>query len=225
VQISALSWTHGGSANYFSDLVQIDVSGIFELATGANPMWPCLVIAFSAPVTVPGGPVTTPLSGALPHIFEVTMDPNSESDSENGFRNPCPVIGGVIPVTATLSPANPQLIVSAAPILPSPATASALAFLIDLSRPMFSPPEFPFKAAVDIWVRLRGDFLLDTGTPQRAISAEFVRGELPTGEQPSGSGLCLEGGTFESWLTLFVGYGEAFHPRITPEAGGTPTNG
>jgi hypothetical protein len=45
---------------------------------------------------------------------------------------------------------------------------------------------------------VRGDFLLDT--TGRAVSAAFVRGQLPTGNQPPGSGYGLEGGTFESWF-------------------------
>jgi DNA-binding beta-propeller fold protein YncE len=44
-----------------------------------------------------------------------------------------------------------------------------------------------------------GDFVKDnTG---KAISSEFVRAELPTGEIPSGSNIGLEGGIFVSWFT------------------------
>ena len=47
--------------------------------------------------------------------------------------------------------------------------------------------------------RLRGDFVIDeTG---RAVDAEFVRAELPTGDRPAGSEYGIQGGLFESWFT------------------------
>jgi DNA-binding beta-propeller fold protein YncE len=54
-----------------------------------------------------------------------------------------------------------------------------------------------------IKIRLLGDFVLDaTG---RAISAEYVRAQLPTGEISAGSTFGLQGGTFESWFTTKEG--------------------
>jgi hypothetical protein len=50
-----------------------------------------------------------------------------------------------------------------------------------------------------IKIRLLGDFVIDASG--RAISAEFVRAQLPTGEIPAGGTYGLEGGTFESWFT------------------------
>lgn len=52
-------------------------------------------------------------------------------------------------------------------------------------------------------VELRGDFILDT--KERAIDAEFVRGELPTGDRPSRAErrdetIGVQGGRFESWF-------------------------
>ncbi len=52
----------------------------------------------------------------------------------------------------------------------------------------------------DIWVRLRGDFVLDHEDPPRAIDAEFVRHEFDTGDRPAGSKFGIQGGTFESWF-------------------------
>jgi hypothetical protein len=49
-------------------------------------------------------------------------------------------------------------------------------------------------------IRLRGDFVLDTNDPPRAIDAEYVRAELPTGDRPSGSDVGIQGGLFESWF-------------------------
>ena len=56
----------------------------------------------------------------------------------------------------------------------------------------------------ELWIHLRGDFVLDNKDPAqaRAIDAEFVRGELPTGDRPRGSNFGLQGGTFESWFWI-----------------------
>jgi DNA-binding beta-propeller fold protein YncE len=59
------------------------------------------------------------------------------------------------------------------------------------------------KAAPDlsvVKVKLLGDFVLDD--KGNAISAEFVRHELPTGLIPRGGPFGLEGGVFESWFTI-----------------------
>lgn len=49
-------------------------------------------------------------------------------------------------------------------------------------------------------VVLRGDFVLDQRG--RAVDAEHLRGELPTGSHPGGSRFGLQGGRFESWVDL-----------------------
>lgn len=54
-----------------------------------------------------------------------------------------------------------------------------------------------------VTIVLRGDFILDQNN--RAIDAEFLRAELPTGSHPSGSGFGLQGGRFESWVTFGEG--------------------
>ena len=57
-----------------------------------------------------------------------------------------------------------------------------------------------FVAAADVRVYFRGDFVLDAGTPARAICCEFVRAEFPTGQIPHGQDFGLEGGLFFSWF-------------------------
>jgi competence ComEA-like helix-hairpin-helix protein len=49
-------------------------------------------------------------------------------------------------------------------------------------------------------VHLRGDFVMDV--EGRAIDAEFVRAELPTGDRPKGVEFGIQGGHFESWLRI-----------------------
>ncbi len=52
-------------------------------------------------------------------------------------------------------------------------------------------------------VEVRGDHVLDLSG--RAIDAEFVRAELPTGARRAGAQLGIQGGRFESWLAAGVG--------------------
>jgi DNA-binding beta-propeller fold protein YncE len=52
----------------------------------------------------------------------------------------------------------------------------------------------------EIWIKLRGDFILDE--ERRAIDAEFVRGELPTGDRRRDSKYGIQGGLFESWFEI-----------------------
>lgn len=47
-------------------------------------------------------------------------------------------------------------------------------------------------------IHLLGDAIVDIGG--RAVDAEFVRGELPTGDRPAGSEAGVQGGRFESWF-------------------------
>lgn len=48
---------------------------------------------------------------------------------------------------------------------------------------------------------IKGDFVLDE-TGERAIDAQHLRGELPSGERPRGSRFGTQGGTFESWFSF-----------------------
>jgi hypothetical protein len=108
------------------------------------------------------------------------------------------VSAGIYAVTAVINAGNPKLIDSATVIAGSPATTKALAFVMDVKL-----YEQLARAKAPLFVRLRGAFVLDTQTSvQHAISADFVRFQLPTGFRPQGSNVCLEGGTFESWFTL-----------------------
>lgn len=49
-------------------------------------------------------------------------------------------------------------------------------------------------------VLVRGDFVLDE--EGRAIDAEHVRGQLPTGDRPRGAAAGVQGGRFESWFNV-----------------------
>ena len=176
-----------------------------QVLDGTAP-WFGFVVAFSGPITVPS-------TEDAWHIFEVLIDPQQAADVVKGFRNPLPIAANapgagvqaqVIPVNVTSpSPLNAGDVITGATQI-SAATTQALALVIERGS-LFEALLVAMRqsnAQLDTRVRLRGDFLLDTAVPPRAISADFVRADLPTGERPKGSGLCLEGGTFESWLTI-----------------------
>ncbi len=181
-----------------------NANGVQETHAGTAEIKPvpAFVIAFN-------GPIQMPTAQDAAHIFQVLIDPNSLRDTASGYENPCAIKGYVIAVDAIFAVGS-HLLGTATPISPTPATTWALAFIFDTTTTTYQNGIYTAKAGdLDIWIRLRGDFLLDTGTPAtattpaippRAISAEFVRHDFDTGQRPPGSGLCLEGGTFESWL-------------------------
>ncbi|HEX6439478.1 MAG TPA: hypothetical protein VF182_20350 [Candidatus Binatia bacterium] len=200
VRIKALSWTH----NTPSHLIGVKMLNQTQV--------PGFVIGFTDKVHVR----TQDQSGALvglidaSHIFQVLVASDLEQNKELGMFCRCPIAGDIVPVDYT---ETNGLITTATEV--QDLDAPGIAFILDRSRsrrageiisqtPPFDKP--PFN---DIWIRLRGDFVLDT--KDRAIDAEFVRAKLPTGDRPDPGGLPLDkqpgiqGGVFESWFTLLPG--------------------
>jgi len=98
-----------------------------------------------------------------------------------------------------LQPTNPRRIASAQVVLTATglieSDGSGVAWCFDTRI----PGDFgTLMEMSDLWVLLRGDFVVDTNG--RAIDAEFVRAELPTGDRPSGDKHGVQGGLFESWF-------------------------
>lgn len=197
-RITALSWTH---ATPSEGIVNVELQG----GTTARG----IVVAFGQ--NSPGDGKVLVRDGSLdPQTFQVSV---TRPDGlgfwlERGVRPT-----RVIPVEPKLDSAN--LIVGAAE-LPSE-FASAGAFLIDEDTLKNIGNE-------QIRVMIRGDFVMD-GTG-RAIDAEFVRGELPTGAGPFGHTRGIQGGIFESWferilerLNINTATVDDFRtlPRIGPE--------
>ena len=180
VQITALSWKHSDTIG-FGSLIPISAPGTH----GA----PGFVVAFN-------GDVQTPSANDAAHILQVLLDPRAPTDQAQGFQNLCVMLGSVIPVKATIAG---NIVTNATPIVGSP-TTRALAFLFRTDTELFNNIRVGKLGNLDVLIRLRGDFLLDA--KGRAISADFVRADFDTGERPKGSGLCLQGGTFESWLLI-----------------------
>lgn len=180
-RINALSWKHGDR----SSLVPVRVRSDGEKHG--------LVIGFT-------GVVDTKTIDAN-HVFEVSMQHlASKEQKEMGFVCWCAVQGEIVPVSPVSSSSDDKVIVAAEE---TGAMASGVAFIpndVILNKIQEQEQKEP------VWVRLRGDFIIDKSG--RAIDAEFVRAELPTGNRPDKKGtssptdLGIQGGLFESWFTV-----------------------
>jgi hypothetical protein len=178
VRITALSWVH-------NEPISIDKLRTIFVPNNEAPELG-VVIAFTGEVSLDGvDPV---------HVFQVEAPSlDLEGQGRNfGYACRCPILGDVVPVDANIT----GNLVTQATVLPGVDRAKAIAFLFD-RRFVNTLLEFEIS---DLWVRLRGDFVLDTEDPQRAIDAEFVRHEFDTGDRPAGSKVGVQGGIFESWF-------------------------
>jgi hypothetical protein len=199
-RIEALSWSHNQThltspPNLF--FVEVD------RLTGAKT--PALIIGFTAAVQVSA----TIDAGHVFHVLVPSGGPNDQNFNR-GILCRCPIRGATVPVELKLN-AQGRIVVNAngridaAKELP-PGNARGVAFLLDREQ---SPIARDILAGgvPELWVMLRGDFVKDT--KERAIDAEFVRAELPTGDRPKPPAALpldkqpgIQGGLFESWFTV-----------------------
>ena len=161
-----------------------------------------LAIAFTADVFVadPGNP------GGIAHeindhVFQVIVDRSTKQDAGWGLWCRCNVHGLVIPVEVHVNPDG--LILDAREV--PPVVARAAAFIL----PDGVLDRINRRDIGELWVTLHGDFVMDAvrdnankWVPNRAIDAEFVRADLPTGDRPKGSDVGVQGGTFHSWFAV-----------------------
>jgi len=137
------------------------------------------------------------------HVFTVDIPTVEDKDSPEARWRACRcgIKGRIAPVVVEQFD-GPERIVLARDISASGATsAEALAFVFTqafLDVLTKQPP-------ADFWIRLRGDFVRDEN--QRAVDAEFVRAQLPTGDRPAGSPHGIQGGLFESWFRFHLQVG------------------
>jgi len=199
VRIQALSWIHNAPSKLL---------GVQQ----GNNTFPAFVIGFTDKIQVRKqnafGSFDNLIDAA--HIFQVLVAADVDVNEELGLFCRCPMAGTILPVNFTVGADG--VINSATAVGPTETAAPGLAFILDrqLSRragqmisnsPPFDDP--PFN---DIWIRLRGDFVLDL--KGRAVDAEFVRAKLTSGDRPDPGALPLDqqpgiqGGLFESWFTL-----------------------
>ena len=132
-------------------------------------------------------------------MFNVLVE-HAPPDQQLGVRCRCPLVGDVLPVDFEVD-ASGQRITAARVRMDAPDTlargAPGIAWVLDQRR---TPREALQEFVRELWVALRGDFVLDLRG--RAVDAEFVRAELPTGDRPAGSDFGVQGGVFDSWFEL-----------------------
>jgi DNA-binding beta-propeller fold protein YncE len=197
-RILALSWAH----NKPSPLVPIYNTNGMLLGKG-------IVIGFSNPVSIPNETEQS----AADHVFQVLVQHDLFYKDEpqlgkKGVICRCPVQGRILQV-------EPDHLISNTPITSAHETNSptskGLAFLFsrDIGEQIGTGKDKEQKP-IELWVRLRGDFVLDdVPNPKnparklhRAVDAEFVRAELPSGDRPRENTFGVQGGLFESWFTI-----------------------
>jgi hypothetical protein len=180
--IQALSWLHGASTASPAVLAAITLTG----AATNSVRRPGLVVQFTAPVKVNGAALTSALDA---HVFEVLLSTQSTSTGLQ-LLSWASIVSQVIAVKVDTLAADGTI--TAATELPAGSTtADAVAFL------------WPAKAAVQqpsLRVRLCGDFVVDA--QGNAVCGAFLRAALPTGQHQDATATGVEGGLFESWLTL-----------------------
>jgi DNA-binding beta-propeller fold protein YncE len=184
VQIGALSWLHGTADNTW-----------ITIKKNGEPVGPGIVIGFTNKVFVSDGP--SPIDAD--HVFQVMVEPDRllNEDSGRGVHCRCPIEGEVMPVDPEIDSVTGRII--GAEVRSGP-EATAAAFVVNQDTSVWKKIMEANK--VEFWVCLRGDFVLEATEKRRAIDAEFVRAELPTGDRPEGSKFGVQGGLFESWFTI-----------------------
>jgi DNA-binding beta-propeller fold protein YncE len=213
VRIEALSWSHNALHKGGTPPAP-DSFFVMVERRHAQPT-PGIVIGFTDIVrvstTVGGQPV--PLIDA-DHIFRVLVQTADAHDPavERGIICRCPIRGKTVPVKLNLDAQN-RIVVNAAGRIDEaaevpPGDARGVAFLLD---PEIAPiaRNIVNGSVPEVSVILRGDFVIEATPEGRAIDAEFVRAELPTGDRPRPPAgqdlkkqLGIQGGTFESWFTV-----------------------
>jgi hypothetical protein len=184
-RIKALSWIHNTGNN--------PIAVINRLSGQESPG---IVIAFTQPVLVANvdNPFDPPNQIDAEHIFQVSIEHDPGQRRELGLACRCSVVGKVVAVEDFNIDAEGR-IVSAKEVPEIFASGAAFIF----GREQFNRLQDLIQLG-GLWIRLQGDFVVDkTG---RAIDAEFVRGELPTGDRPAGANVGVQGGLFESWFWL-----------------------
>ncbi len=183
VRIKALSWKHNEPNTFFNVQMENDDERVG------------IVIEFTDLVDV-GRIIDSN------HVFQLLVEkvPAREGDQarlESIFRCRCPIVGDIVPVKCVDNGAG--LITSANQV--TNLVAPGVAFVLDeRTREMIKGALLQELIRPDFSVILRGDFVLDIDG--RAVDAEFVRAELPTGDRPKGSLYGIQGGTFESWFSV-----------------------
>jgi hypothetical protein len=184
VRIFALSWRHGVTHDFFFRLDGELVRGL-AVAFGRRQ-------AGDSGVQV--GVVDSPAhfidQGSLDDFsFQVFFEQGGTTTVARQRLLPF----DIIPIRPNVNPGSP--VFSDGGRIPGPYPASPL---ITAPGALLLFRELPSDGRY--YIEISGDQVLDDGGEPRAIDAEMVRGELPTGDRRRGSETGLQGGIFRSWF-------------------------
>ena len=187
-QIKALSWNHNTEMNHLVNITLKD----------GEVKVPGIVIAFTNPVLVsdPSSPLRPPNQIDADHVFQVLIEHDPKL-RDLGVVCRCPIKGRILPVEVQVDISG-RLITRAEEV--TGPMAEAAAFIFDPKFSKFGSQGKEGSRINEIWVRLHGDFVIDKFN--KAIDAEFVRAELPTGDRPRDIKVGIQGGVFESWFWI-----------------------
>jgi len=174
VRIIALSWNHGASSNLL-----LEVDG--ELATG-------LAIGFGRDQSASATVQRTTLNENTIQVFTDDFDSGAVG-GEGGFRRIRLDITNIAYIQ-DFSTSNGRI--------------SEIETTMDsLAKGVFLPIDSALLSNLSgnqLYVIVRGDFVLDD--QGRAVDAEHLRGQLPSGDRPAVVDRGVQGGRFESWLAV-----------------------
>jgi len=198
-RIEALSWNH--NQMHTAGIPQAPDSFFVLVDRLDGTQAPGIVIGFTDEVQV-----SATIDGA--HVFHVLAPTLPAGQFDRGFVCRCPIRGITIPVELKLD-AQGRIVVNAGARIDSakerpPGNARGVAFLLDREQAPVAR-DILSGGVPDVGIVLRGDFVKDG--KERAIDAEFVRAQLPTGDRPNPPAAepldkqtGIQGGLFESWF-------------------------
>lgn len=184
VRIDALSWRHGEAAT----LVPI-LNGVTGGLVGLG-----VVLRFTDRVQI----------GTKPRelVLEILVRRRERIGEALDLACLCPIVARVEAVDPSIGPGG---IIDGGTLTGAPAIAYAA--ILNVGAPQILQSAMQEQLLFrELFVRLRGDFVLDQSDPPRAVDANFPRADRPSGDHPAvgqpGSELGIQGGVFESWFTL-----------------------
>jgi hypothetical protein len=191
-RIIALSWEHEGLYEAPSQELALDLEGYGERAA------PALAMAFGS--SKPAGETT--LTALEDGVLSTTLTPETVRLYLEWTYSQSPSLSQRIRV-------HPRDLIPLRRVRIGPnqrirgGTADRQGRIVR-GVALLLPQEYGVDAeALSVDVEVRGDFILDDR--EKAIDAEFVRGELPTGDRARDGRAAqagVQGGRFESWLYL-----------------------
>jgi hypothetical protein len=209
----------------FTDLTHVDILG-WEHGQGNQQLTPVVgangVLDVGVVLSLDNGVQFETVDSA--HVYQVLCTDPGTPGFQEGFRCLCPVLGTVWPVRNFTVAGG--IITQATLDNPVPGMVTrGLAFLFS-QVPGAGPMSVIGRRIIngqipELWVRLRGDFVIDSNG--NAVAGSFLRAQLPSGDHrlggmpPPNDPLSLQGGLFESWFGLSS---DPQRPRNPDDGGG-----